>query len=86
MTEKRTQVCADGKVRGAGRGKLPEVPCLTPDCQYKFGTPGKPGGRGFCHRCHGIAARMIKQGNTSWEELEELGSHNQKLAPSLNSP
>lgn len=41
--------------------------CLVPNCP----DPAKV--RGLCERCYANANRMVRAGQTTWEELTELG-------------
>ncbi len=41
--------------------------CLVPHCK------NKPKSRGLCRRDYGIAFRMIRAGETTWEALEKAG-------------
>lgn len=69
-----SHTCADGKVRGTGRPTTQEAKCLTKGCQGVFGGERrKSGARGLCKKCHADAIRLIKAGETTWEEMESLG-------------
>lgn len=41
--------------------------CLTPKCQ------GTAAHRGLCLKCYSTAKRAVEGGETTWEELEQLG-------------
>lgn len=57
------------------RQAFPTMKCMIPDCNNKFGSgmpKGQKGGRGLCKVCHQQASALVKQGKTTWEELERL--------------
>jgi hypothetical protein len=41
--------------------------CLVPDCHRH------PTARGLCHICYNIALKMVKRGETTWEQLAASG-------------
>ena len=45
-----------------------EPKCLTPECNGATAAY-----RGLCGPCHQSASRLIRIGQTTWKELEELG-------------
>ena len=75
MSGNRETISANGK-RKVGRKPTPEVPCLNPACTRTCGGSSRPnlgGSRGLCAPCYNDALRLVKQGKTTWEEMERLG-------------
>ncbi len=48
--------------------------CLTPSCHNDSGWTKtmRKGSRGLCRQCYIVASRFVRQGRTTWEELERL--------------
>lgn len=58
--------CSGCKQRRRQR-RQPHDICITPGCDRPYHS------RGLCDTCRTQARRAIKRGETTWEELEELG-------------
>jgi len=44
--------------------------CLTPGCGKGAAAALK---RGLCMKCHSEAKKQVNAGNTTWEQLEQMG-------------
>ena len=55
--------------RKAGRpvSDKPKPPCLYPTCERESKA------RGLCHSHYQTALRLVKEGLSTWDRLEELG-------------
>lgn len=45
--------------------------CLTPNCRALAANQATF--RGLCLQCYGQAKKMVEAGETTWEQLEEMG-------------